>query len=161
MYDNSKRNNLLFLSIWIWTRNLVSLLAILVWTLQSNVIFICPLFPPFTSFSSWNAFRKLWNYWGNFKLCIRPDINIILVCQEGQTPLDLATADDVKCLLNDAMPSDVAIPTLSSSPTPPSGPRPNISLRQGRTSIYSSEKKLYLFVLVDVFISSWELFVFF
>jgi len=50
--------------------------------------------------------------------------------QEGQTPLDLATADDVKCLLNDAMPSDVAIPTLSASPTPPSGPRPNISLRQ-------------------------------
>ena len=33
--------------------------------------------------------------------------------QEGQTPLDLSTADDVKCLLQDAMPSNVTVPTTT------------------------------------------------
>jgi len=47
--------------------------------------------------------------------------------QEGQTPLDLATADDVKCLLTDAMPTDIVLPTRSKSPIPN---RPDIGLRQ-------------------------------
>ena len=33
--------------------------------------------------------------------------------QEGQTPLDLSTADDVKCLLQDAMPSTAVLPTTT------------------------------------------------
>ena len=47
--------------------------------------------------------------------------------QEGQTPLDLATADDVKCLLTDAMPTNVVLPTVSQSPV---AGRPAISARQ-------------------------------
>ena len=39
--------------------------------------------------------------------------------QEGQTPLDLSTAEDVKCLLQDAMTSNVAsLPTTSKSAVP-------------------------------------------
>ena len=37
--------------------------------------------------------------------------------QEGQTPLDLCSADDVKCLLQDAMPTNVVIPTTNKSNT--------------------------------------------
>ena len=38
--------------------------------------------------------------------------------QEGQTPLDLSTAEDVKCLLQDAMTSTVAsMPTTTSKST--------------------------------------------
>ena len=33
--------------------------------------------------------------------------------QEGQTPLDLCSADDVKCLLQDAMPTTLALPTTT------------------------------------------------
>ena len=33
--------------------------------------------------------------------------------QEGQTPLDLSSADDVKCLLADAMPSSAVLPTTT------------------------------------------------
>ena len=33
--------------------------------------------------------------------------------QEGQTPLDLCSADDVKCLLQDAMPTALALPTTN------------------------------------------------
>ena len=33
--------------------------------------------------------------------------------QEGQTPLDLASADDVKCLLQDAMPTTLTLPTTT------------------------------------------------
>jgi len=41
-------------------------------------------------------------------------------------PIDLASAEDVKCLLQDAMPSNVVIPTTSKQPTttalsPPAG----------------------------------------
>lgn len=50
--------------------------------------------------------------------------------QEGQAPVDLATADDVRCLLQDAMASQQGVPTsappsrppsiaLSSTPSPP------------------------------------------
>ena len=39
--------------------------------------------------------------------------------QEGQTPLDLSTAEDVKCLLQDAMTTTVAtLPTTSKSALP-------------------------------------------
>ena len=39
--------------------------------------------------------------------------------QEGQTPLDLSTAEDVKCLLQDAMTSNIAsLPTTSKSNVP-------------------------------------------
>ena len=58
--------------------------------------------------------------------------------QEGQTPLDLSTAEDVKCLLQDAMTTTVAsLPTTSKSSALPVDhqqplsvtpiPRPNIS----------------------------------
>jgi hypothetical protein len=40
----------------------------------------------------------------------------ILKNQEGQMPFDLASADDVKCLLQDAMPSTVVLPTTSKQP---------------------------------------------
>jgi len=35
--------------------------------------------------------------------------------QEGQTPMDLASADDVRCLLKDAMVSQQGVPTTASS----------------------------------------------
>jgi len=38
--------------------------------------------------------------------------------QEVQTPYDLSSADDVKCLLQDAMPSSAAIPTTTKIPVP-------------------------------------------
>ena len=39
--------------------------------------------------------------------------------QEGQTPLDLSTAEDVKCLLQDAMTTTVStLPTTSKSALP-------------------------------------------
>ena len=53
--------------------------------------------------------------------------------QEGQTPLDLSTAEDVKCLLQDAMTTTVAsLPTTSklaaiSVDNKPSQNQPNIS----------------------------------
>ena len=50
--------------------------------------------------------------------------------QEGQTPLDLASADDVKCLLQDAMPTATALPTTTKALAPPSVPATPISLRQ-------------------------------
>lgn len=37
--------------------------------------------------------------------------------QEGQTPLDLTSADDVKCLLQDAMTSTVSLPTTTKQHT--------------------------------------------
>lgn len=42
--------------------------------------------------------------------------------QEGQAPVDLSSADDVRCLLQDAMASQQAVPTASSSTSarPPS-----------------------------------------
>ena len=42
--------------------------------------------------------------------------------QEGQTPLDIAAAEDVRCLLSDAMPSPS--PSTSTPPTPPTPPQP-------------------------------------
>ena len=58
--------------------------------------------------------------------------------QEGQSPADLATADDVKCLLQDAMASQQGIatspparlqsvPVTTPVPTPPSPPSPHSS----------------------------------
>ncbi|XP_023016251.2 tankyrase isoform X1 [Leptinotarsa decemlineata] len=44
--------------------------------------------------------------------------------QEGQTPVDLATADDVRCLLQDAMASQQGVPTTSA----PSSRPPSIAL---------------------------------
>eukprot|EP00094_Tigriopus_californicus_P011802 TCALIF_11400-PA protein Name:"Similar to Tnks Tankyrase-1 (Mus musculus)" AED:0.04 eAED:0.04 QI:0/0.85/0.75/0.87/0.71/0.5/8/1134/1190 len=38
--------------------------------------------------------------------------------QEGQRPLDLCSADDVKCLLTDAMPTTLALPTTSKANAP-------------------------------------------
>ena len=38
--------------------------------------------------------------------------------QEGQTPLDLCSADDVKCLLQDAMPTTLALPTTTKTSVP-------------------------------------------
>lgn len=35
--------------------------------------------------------------------------------QEGQTPVDLASADDVRCLLQDAMASQQAVPSMPSA----------------------------------------------
>ena len=47
--------------------------------------------------------------------------------QEGQTPLDLCQADDVKCLLQDAMPTSLALPTTNkANAVPMSTPRPAI-----------------------------------
>jgi tankyrase len=40
----------------------------------------------------------------------------ILKNQEGQMPIDLASAEDVKCLLQDAMPSNVVLPTTTKMP---------------------------------------------
>ncbi|KAJ8981566.1 hypothetical protein NQ317_009826 [Molorchus minor] len=44
--------------------------------------------------------------------------------QEGQAPVDLASADDVRCLLQDAMASQQGVPTASSPPSRP----PSIAL---------------------------------
>ncbi|XP_040563425.1 poly [ADP-ribose] polymerase tankyrase-2 [Lepeophtheirus salmonis] len=38
--------------------------------------------------------------------------------QEGQTPLDLCSAEDVKCLLTDAMPITLSLPTTNKIPPP-------------------------------------------
>ncbi|XP_067002471.2 poly [ADP-ribose] polymerase tankyrase [Anabrus simplex] len=46
--------------------------------------------------------------------------------QEGQTPLDLASAEDVRCLLQDAMASQQSVPTAPAS-APPSRP-PSIAM---------------------------------
>ena len=46
--------------------------------------------------------------------------------QEGQTPLDLSTAEDVKCLLQDAMTTTVAsLPTTSKSAALPIDHKPS------------------------------------
>ena len=47
--------------------------------------------------------------------------------QEGQTPLDLCSAEDVKCLLQDAMPSTLSLPTTTKTP---STARPQTSTSQ-------------------------------
>lgn len=46
--------------------------------------------------------------------------------QEGQVPMDLASADDVRCLLQDAMASQQAVPTTAA----PSSRPPSIVLTQ-------------------------------
>ena len=53
--------------------------------------------------------------------------------QEGQTPLDLCSADDVKCLLQDAMPTTLVLPTTTktSAPSTNPGPRPSSSMNFG------------------------------
>ena len=52
--------------------------------------------------------------------------------QEGQTPLDLCSADDVKCLLQDAMPSTLSLPTTTKNTNSSgvSNPRPLTSSSQ-------------------------------
>ena len=46
--------------------------------------------------------------------------------QEGQTPLDLSTAEDVKCLLQDAMTTTIAsLPTASKSAALPIDHKPS------------------------------------
>lgn len=49
--------------------------------------------------------------------------------QEGQAPVDLATADDVRCLLQDAMASQQAVPIASAASSRP----PSIALPQAST----------------------------
>ena len=51
--------------------------------------------------------------------------------QEGQTPLDLCSADDVKCLLQDAMPTTLALPTTTKTSVPNANPRPSSSMTFG------------------------------
>lgn len=61
--------------------------------------------------------------------------------QESQTPLDLCTADDVKCLLQDAMPTTLSLPTTCKSPQPPVStskalvPRPPLSPMPGAAAL--------------------------
>jgi tankyrase len=61
--------------------------------------------------------------------------------QEGQTPLDLCSADDVKCLLQDAMPTTLSLPTTTknTSNAAPGGPSSSaIALRPSSTASQAS-----------------------
>jgi hypothetical protein len=68
--------------------------------------------------------RKCFHFWQCISFCVSSELGETLSQNQilndvisPQMPFDLASAEDVKCLLQDAMPSNVIIPTTSKLPT--------------------------------------------
>ncbi len=79
--------------------------------------------------------------------------------QEGQNPLELATADDVKCLLQEAMPTSLSVlPTTNKAsaaplavlPRPPASPVPGASAGNLTAGSFKSSLIIWSFLLADM-----------